>query len=204
MKKTIMSVFLMLVVITVLVSGCAPASVPVLPTLTRIPPTATSTPISPTTTPQPFINIQGTIHFTGVRQDPFATLVVLHGKDDFTKTAIAQASADGKYSFSDIETGEYKLWVLISNTAEMIPTCSDVIFPDNTWIAGIQIDQTTVITTETTLLSKAIEVAAVFGSSGWVSYATGSNTATGIFAVSPVMYLTTDKTIELDIVLICQ
>jgi len=70
MKKIIQSVFLAFIFITVLLSGCSPATTPVPPTLTPIPPTftpipptatytltatPTSTPIPPTDTPTPII-----------------------------------------------------------------------------------------------------------------------------------------------------
>ena len=50
MKKSIQSVFLAFVVLTVLLSGCAPASTPV---STSVPPTITASPIPPTFTPEP-------------------------------------------------------------------------------------------------------------------------------------------------------
>ena len=57
MKKSIGSVFLVFMFLTVLLSGCAPASMPIPPTLTPIsptdtslPPTATDIPVSPTAT----------------------------------------------------------------------------------------------------------------------------------------------------------
>jgi hypothetical protein len=56
MKKSIESVFFALVVLTVLLSGCVPASTPVPPTSTRLPtntPLPTKTPIPPTLTPTP-------------------------------------------------------------------------------------------------------------------------------------------------------
>ena len=43
MKKSVQSVFIAFVVLTVLLSGCAPASTPI-PTSTPIPPTSTATP----------------------------------------------------------------------------------------------------------------------------------------------------------------
>lgn len=52
MKKSIQSVFLAFVMLTVLLSGCAPASTPVPPTFTPEP-TATATPTPPTATPTP-------------------------------------------------------------------------------------------------------------------------------------------------------
>lgn len=53
MKKSYQSVFFAFVFLTVLLSGCAPASTPVPPTLTPILPTATYTPIPPTSTVTP-------------------------------------------------------------------------------------------------------------------------------------------------------
>jgi hypothetical protein len=53
MKKSIGAVFLVFVFLTVLLSGCAPASTPVPPTLTPIPPTTTYTPIPSASTPKP-------------------------------------------------------------------------------------------------------------------------------------------------------
>lgn len=58
MKKSIGLVFLAFAVLTVLLSGCAPASTPVPPTLTSVPPTDTPVPTStstkpPTSTPIP-------------------------------------------------------------------------------------------------------------------------------------------------------
>lgn len=50
MKKSVQSVFFAFVVLTVLLSGCAPASTPV-PTF--IPPTFTPSPVPPTLTPEP-------------------------------------------------------------------------------------------------------------------------------------------------------
>jgi ABC-type transport system substrate-binding protein len=50
MKKSIQSVFLAFVVLTVLLSGCAPASTPA---STSVPPTFTPSPIPPTFTPEP-------------------------------------------------------------------------------------------------------------------------------------------------------
>ena len=55
MKKSIGSVFLAFVVLTVLLSGCAPASTPVPPTATSIPPTKTSVPPSATPTSAPIL-----------------------------------------------------------------------------------------------------------------------------------------------------
>lgn len=57
MKKSIQSVFLAFVLLTVILSGCAPASTPVPPTLTPLPlptdiPLPTKTPIPPTATIQ--------------------------------------------------------------------------------------------------------------------------------------------------------
>ncbi|MFZ2096529.1 MAG: hypothetical protein WAV05_07805 [Anaerolineales bacterium] len=57
MKKSIQSVFLAFIFITVVLSGCASATTPVPPTLTPIPPTATYTPIPPTSTPAPIPGI---------------------------------------------------------------------------------------------------------------------------------------------------
>ena len=42
MKKSLRSIFLAFVLLAILVSGCAPASIPIPPTLTPIPPTATA------------------------------------------------------------------------------------------------------------------------------------------------------------------
>lgn len=51
MKKPIKSSVLVLVVLAILLSGCAPASTPVSPTLTPIPPTGTSVPSTNTPVP---------------------------------------------------------------------------------------------------------------------------------------------------------
>ncbi len=51
MKKSIGLVFLTFMFLTVLLSGCAPASTPVPPTLTPLPPTETSIPSTATPIP---------------------------------------------------------------------------------------------------------------------------------------------------------
>jgi len=53
MKKSIQSIFLVLIMLAVLMSGCAPAPVPPTITPTPIPPTFTPSPIPPTFTPEP-------------------------------------------------------------------------------------------------------------------------------------------------------
>lgn len=196
--------FLMLLMV-----GCStPTAVSTAPlptaTLTSIPPTETSTAIPPTETPIPVVYLQGTVHFQGANQDPFATLIELHGDGDFENATTVQAGADGKYAFVDVKPGNYRLWVLINAVAEMIPGCTDVVFPDETWKAGFKLDRSTAMSAELTLFSKAIDTSVAFGSSGWESSATGSSTTTGIFAISPVIELVEDNTMELDVVLTCK
>jgi len=65
MKKSIQSLFLAFVVLTVLLSGCTPASTPIPPT--QIPPTFTPSPIPPTFTPEPTATEQSTALLHGLR-----------------------------------------------------------------------------------------------------------------------------------------
>jgi hypothetical protein len=176
------------------------------PTATTLPaPTATTLPAPTATTLQPVVYVEGTVHFAGARRDPFVTSIeLLSTTGDFHNAVTVKTGTNGKYVVSGIGPGKYNLWVLINTAAKMIPKCTDVIFPDHTWIAGIKDDQYTAITTETTSLRKAIDASIAFGSSGWRTSETGSSTATGVFAVSPVVELVQGKTMELDIVLTCK
>ena len=65
MKKSIQSLFLAFVVLTVLLSGCAPASTPIPPT--QIPPTFTPSPIPPTFTPEPTATEESTALLPGLK-----------------------------------------------------------------------------------------------------------------------------------------
>ena len=64
MKKSIQPLFLAFVVLTVLLSGCAPASTPIPPT--QIPPTLTPSPIPPTFTPEPTATEESTALLPGL------------------------------------------------------------------------------------------------------------------------------------------
>src|SRR5262245_32903552 len=65
MKKSIQSLFLAFVVLTVLLSGCAPALTPIPPT--QIPPTFTPSPIPPTFTPEPTATEESTALLPGLK-----------------------------------------------------------------------------------------------------------------------------------------
>ena len=65
MKKSIQPLFLAFVVLTVLLSGCAPASTPIPPT--QIPPTLTPSPIPPTFTPEPTATEESTALLPGLK-----------------------------------------------------------------------------------------------------------------------------------------
>ena len=65
MKKSIQPLFLAFVVLTVLLSGCAPASTPIPPT--QIPPTFTPSPIPPTFTPEPTATQESTALLPGLK-----------------------------------------------------------------------------------------------------------------------------------------
>ena len=65
MKKSIQPLFLAFVVLTVLLSGCAPASTPIPPT--QIPPTFTPSPIPPTFTPEPTATEESTALLPGLK-----------------------------------------------------------------------------------------------------------------------------------------
>src|SRR5262245_45341029 len=67
MKKSIQSLFLAFVVLTVLLSGCAPASTPIPPT--QIPPTFTPSPIPPTFTPEPTATEEPTALLSRLKPD---------------------------------------------------------------------------------------------------------------------------------------
>ena len=65
MKRSIQPLFLAIVVLTVLLNGCAPASTPIPPT--QIPPTFTPSPIPPTFTPEPTATEESTALLPGLK-----------------------------------------------------------------------------------------------------------------------------------------
>lgn len=113
MNKSIGSVFLALVILMVLLSGCVPAETPVPPTLTPIPPT--ETPIPPTITPIPLNKITTSLG------DVIITKVEIVSEDMFGSKAapgyqilyVWFESADGSEidggAFLDASEGAYVL-----------------------------------------------------------------------------------------------
>jgi hypothetical protein len=169
-----------------------PTNTEVVATDTEIPPTATNTSIPPTETPVPIVFLKGKIKFSGARQDPFSTKLVIHAIDEFKTTWTVQSDKNGEYSFADIKPGKYNLWILMTANKTMISGCSDVISPGNTWKTGIYLSETTVLTMDKNLsLLEAINLKGFVGVSR-------------IDFISPEIELESGKIAELNVELNCK
>jgi SdrD B-like domain len=128
MKKSIESVFVSFVFLTILLSACAPASTPVPPTLTPIPPTPTSTPIPTSTNTPPSTviindvsttpaasttldslkgNIEGNVSWVNPQKPIRNVEIQIVDAKSSTLTATTETDAKGYYTFVNIEPDEY-------------------------------------------------------------------------------------------------
>jgi predicted ABC-type sugar transport system permease subunit len=123
-----------------------------------------------------------------VRSDPFATSVVLVGKDG--PSSPLQTGLDGTYSFADVAAGDYELYVLLSATPAKIAGCTDVVVPSG-WVVGWFIGSALITVVDATTLQQGIDNFSKNGLTG------------PLYAGSPKMTLTPAKTLRMDVVLTC-
>ena len=166
MKNKALGFSIVLALLAMPLSACSglfvatPTSTPI-PTNTPTPlptstPTITVTP-SPTETPIPQpASLTGTIFLFSNTSNPFDSLVELRQKDSFTLIGKSDTDSSGVYKIEDIDPGTYELWVLITTKSKMIPGCSDVAPPDDSWKIGIKFGEDKAMSMGNAYLSKAL------------------------------------------------
>jgi hypothetical protein len=174
-----------------------PTSMPT-ETLRPLPtPTVTIT-VAPTETafPQP-ASLTGTIFLSSGSTKPLVSYVELRQKDSFTLMGKSETNSGGTYKIQNIEPGTYELWVLITSKAAIIPGCSDVAAPDDTWKMGIKFGEDKAMSMKNAYLSKALLIMKNMPSSSDLK-------ATGFFAVREGFKIESGIENKMDVTLICK
>jgi hypothetical protein len=129
------------------------------PTITQTrTPTQTSTiTFTPTETsiPEP-TSLAGIISLSHGTLKPFPTTIELREKDSFKLLGKGNTDSSGLYKIANLQPGIYDIWILVTSQSAMIPGCTDVAPPNNTWKMGIKFGADQAMTMETAYLSKLL------------------------------------------------
>lgn len=175
-----------------------PATAKATPSRTStIAPSATAI-ILPSDTPVPGpVSVSGMIRLsTNGEESVFVTLVELRRGTSFDLIARQNTQADGTYTFEDLPTGTFELWVQITTRIEMPPGCADIAPPNDSWKIGIKFDEDKALTAEHAYLSKALSLAETLRSSDLV--------ARGFYLVSEPIKLVSGANVIIDATMFCQ
>jgi hypothetical protein len=179
------------IIIGIILSGCG--------SRTSIQPAITLTPTKTQVPTKITYILSGKINYSGERNDVIVTKIILSsGKDNISKAT----DNDGNYSYSNLDTGDYSLWIQLTTSAKMISSCTDVIYPDNKWSTGFMLEGGPSLTVGIYSLYQAIKFIPSIESMGWTA-PSGINNVIEIYAISPSIHYIQGTTKTFDITFNC-
>lgn len=158
-----------------------------------------STTVAPSETSVPYLaSLAGTVFLSDNNKKTFPTSVELRLKYGGPVTNQLETNSAGEYTVEKIQPGSYEFWILITTDSSMVPGCSDVLPPDDSWQVWIKYGEDKAVgIEENASLNRAFDEALFMFENYGLK-------ADGFYAIFPDLEIEPGLEYKMDVVLMCK
>lgn len=195
MKKSSYRNSVWLLTITALLTACGRGQRTAEPPIT---PTKTATIVPSETSIPSFASLAGAVFLSDSNKKTFPTSIELRLKYGGPVTHQFETNSVGAYTVENIQPGSYEFWILITTDSSMLPGCSDVLPPDDSWQVWIKYGEE-----KAAGMEKNAALSRAFAEALFMLETYGLK-ADGFYAMFPDLEIEPGLEYKMDVVLVCK